>query len=510
MKHTRVVRGKYYDSVTLMLAARELKNIDEVTDASLSMATEANLKLLESAGYNVGNLSANPSDLVIALECEGLDREEALGKALEMLEAPRTQSKDQSTEYRPKSVDGALSVFPDSNLALISVAGQYAGNVARNCLERGLNVMLYSDNVPLDIEMKLKDLASRSGLIVMGPDCGTVIIRGTGIGFANACPVGPVGIVAAAGTGLQEVHVQLARREVGVLHGIGTGGRDVKEEIGGVSFLSAMDALLQDDEIEYLVLIGKPPSDKVYQAIIDKARKSEKSIVIGFLGSEPSQNDMAEGAYVCKTLEETAAVTAALANGEDVKTTRESLQRIDPELMKQCERRARRKGYLRGLFSGGTLAFESQYIVSHRLGSIFSNVPLEPEHKLSDSLKPEGNCIIDYGEDEFTQGKLHPMIDATFRCEKLLEQLNDNNVGVVLIDVVIGYGSHPDPASEIAATIGKTNQDDLPLIIAYVCGTDDDPQNLTRQTEILQKAGVVVCKSNAQAALLASEFAARE
>ncbi len=510
MKHTEIVRGKYFDSVTLMLVAKDLRSVEGVSDASLSMATEPNLKILKSAGYDIEGISASPSDLIIAFECKGVSREKVLGKALEILEAPRVQNDNEKSQYRPRSIDGALSVFPEANLALVSVAGQYAAGVARSCLERGLNVMLYSDNVSLETEIELKLLASERGLIVMGPDCGTAVIRGVGIGFANACPSGSVGIVAAAGTGLQEVHVQLARRGIGVLHALGTGGRDVKEEVGGVSFLSAMDALLQDEEIEYLVLIGKPPSPNVYEAIMAKAGESTIPVVTGFVGSEAYQDQVEKNLYSCKTLEETAAVAATLVRGGNVDETRKSLKTIDPELKALCEKKAGRNGFLRGLFSGGTLAYEAQQIVSKKLGRVFSNAPLDLRHELEDILKPEGNCIIDYGEDEFTQGRLHPMIDLSFRCDKLLEQLNDASVGVVLIDVVIGYGSHPDPASEIALAVDKAEVDELPLMIAYVCGTDDDPQDAAKQTGILRKAGFVVCDSNAEAAMLASEFATRE
>jgi len=509
MKYTRVIRGKYYDSVTLMLAAKELQNMSEVDDASLSMTTDANLRILEAADYDISTIAPNPSDLVIAIDCTDIDPEKVFDKAIEILEKPRVHSAEEETEYTPRSLDGALSVFADANLALISIAGQYAGDVARDCLERGLNVMLYSDNVPLETEIELKQMASNKDLIVMGPDCGTAIIKGIGIGFANACPVGPVGIVAAAGTGLQEVHVQLAKLEIGVLHGLGTGGRDVRESVGGISFLSAMQALIDDEETQCLVLVGKPPSENVLEAIIKNATSCSKPVVTAFLGAAYDEDDEKNRVYYAGTLEEAAAIAAAVVKGEDVAAAKKSLKKIDHDLKNLCETKANRSGFLRGLFSGGTLAYEAQQILSDKLGVIRSNAPLDSRYKLNNSLKPEGNCIIDYGEDEFTQGRLHPMMDLAFRRERLVEQLEDKNVGVILIDVVLGYGAHPDPATEIVDAVEKARVEDYPLMIAYVCGTDQDPQNAQEQTRILEQAGFVVCRSNAQAASLAGEFASR-
>ena len=509
MKYTRVVRGKYYDSVTLMLAAKELQNIDEVNDASLSMATDANLRILEAADYEISAINSNPSDLVIAIDYSGIDPEEAFERAIEILERPRAHSADEETDYTPRSLEGALSVFPDANLALISVAGQYAGDVTKDCLDRGLNVMLYSDNVPLETEIELKRMASEKNLIVMGPDCGTAIIKGIGIGFANAFPAGPVGIVAAAGTGLQEVHVQLAKREIGVLHGLGTGGRDVRESVGGISFLLAMEALIDDEGIECLILVGKPPAKDVLETIITNATVCSKPVVVAFLGAAVGEDDEMNKVYFAGTLEEAAAIAAAVLKNEDVAAARKSLREVNPDLKRSCEAKTNRTGFLRGLYSGGTLAYEAQQILSKKLGAIYSNTPLDSRYKLRDSLRPEGNCIIDYGEDEFTQGRLHPMMDLAFRCERLVEQLEDKDVGVVLIDLVLGYGSHPDPAAEVTDAVAKARAEELPLMIAYVCGTDQDPQKAQEQTRILEQSGFVVCPSNAQAALLAGEFASR-
>ena len=237
MQRVEVVRGVYYDSVSLMRVAQELTKIEGVIDATLNMATEANIQIMSSAGFDLSGLDLRPSDLVIAVEAKDEIIDEAIAKAKEYLNNPPWKTAEINQQYFPKSLSGAISLLPEANLALISIAGQYAGDEAMECLNKGLHVMLYSDNVSLEKEIELKKLAREKGLLVMGPDCGTAVIKGIGLGFANACPVGLVGMVAAAGTGLQEVHVQLAHRGIGVLHAIGTGGRDVREAVGGITSL---------------------------------------------------------------------------------------------------------------------------------------------------------------------------------------------------------------------------------------------------------------------------------
>jgi len=338
----------------------------------------------------------------------------------------------------------------------------------------------------------------------MGPDCGTAIVRGIAMGMANVCPTGPVSIVAAAGTGLQEVHVQLARRGVGTLHGIGTGGRDVRAEVGGIMAEMATERLLQDDEVEILVVIGKPPAPEVEKMILDRVTRGGKPAVLGFIGGE-SRGDR-DGVYICTELEETAAVAAALAKGENVAKVRKDLEEAHEDLRKLAEKHGPRKGWLRGLYSGGTLCYEAQVIAQDHLGPIHSNTPLKKDLALEDSLTSVEHTIVDFGEDEFTQGRLHPMIDVSLRAGRFVEEAKDPEVGVILFDVVIGYGCNPDPAKELAEGVlkAKAAAGERLAFVASICGTEADPQNAVRQRSILEDAGVIVCDSNARAARLAS------
>lgn len=505
MQKLEIIRGAYYDSVTLMLAARELDKLGGVR-SSFSMGTEANYRIMTNGGFDMSGVDATPADLIIGILGEDpAVLSDAAVKARAYLADPPWKKSAEPGEYRPKSLDGAVSIMPDANLSIISVAGQHASGIASECLDKGLNVMIFSDNVPLEKEIELKRYAAAKNLLVMGPDCGTAIIRGTALGMANACRVGPVGIVAAAGTGLQEVHTQLSHRGVGVLHAIGTGGRDVREEVGGLTVLAALSALAADEEIEVILVTGKPPARGVEQKITDEAKKAGKPVVLGFVGG--TEEKWGPPLYFCSGLEESAAVTAALAKGTPPLEARDILKknvrRTTDEMVKKL---GKRRGYLRGLYSGGTLCYEAQLLASAGLGFIRSNVPLDKALKLADSLVSEGHTIVDYGEDEFTNGKLHPMIDPSFRCERIIAEARDEDTGVLLFDVVLGYGCHSDPGAAAAAAVREARGfcGERVLFVASVCGTDGDPQNLTAQKQKLEEAGVCVCSSNARAALLAA------
>ncbi len=505
MQRLEIIKSSYYDSVTLMLVAKELNKLDGIISSSLNMGTEANYNIMLSGGFDLSGIDATPNDLIIGVigEDEGV-LESAIKTAHAIIANPPWKKAAPAGDYFPKSLDGALAIQKDSNIAVISVAGRYAGDLAQSCLDKGLNVMLFSDNVTLEKEIELKKSASEKGLLVMGPDCGTVIIRGVALGFANACPVGPVGIVAAAGTGLQEVHIQLARRGVGTMHGIGTGGRDVKSEVGGVTALAAVKALLEDDDIKTLLVVGKPPAREVEDKILELIKKFHKPAVLGFIGGQSKEDQ--PPVYICSELEETAAVGAALAKGEDVDTARSDLRAKEAALKVSAKKIGIRKGWIRGLYSGGTLCYEAQLVLAKNGIETWSNAPFAKEKKLKNSLEPTEHSIIDYGEDEFTQGRLHPMMDLTFRCDRLLVEAKDPEVGVILLDVVLGYGCNPDPAGLIADAVKKASAVSGKRIafVASVCGVDGDPQDGAKQKKILEDAGIIVCDSNAQAANLAA------
>jgi len=499
---TLIKPSEYHDSVSLMLVARELARLPGVADAAVVMATEANKGILRDAGLlTPESEAAAPNDLVIAVGGEDEALAQALVEADKLLQKKAVEA--ESADYRPRTLRSAVKSNPSANVAVISVAGRYAADEAWQALHKGLHVLLFSDNVSLADEIALKRYASQNGLLLMGPGAGTAILNGVALGFANVLPQGPVGIVSAAGTGLQEVSTLLAKQGVGITQGIGTGGRDLHEEVGGMMMLAGLKALQEDSATGVIVLISKPPAPAIAQKVLKQVALSDKPTVVCFLGAKSSS---ATGFFV-HTLEE-----AALLAVELVQTGRSSIPAAAPQPDTRAAGLANLlppgQRCLRGLFSGGTLCYEAQVIWGDLLPEpVFSNAPLDQARRLPDSNRSQGHSAVDLGEEEFTVGRLHPMIDNDLRIRRLLQEARDPQVGVILLDVVIGYGAHPDPAGELAAGVRKGRAVAAEagrelVFVASVTGTEEDPQNLTRQVQALEEAGIIVCQSNAAAARL--------
>jgi FdrA protein len=391
------------------------------------------------------------------------------------------------------------------------VAGRYATDEAWDALSHGLHVLLFSDNVSLEDEIALKKYAREHGLLLMGPGAGTTILNNVALGFANVLPRGPVGIVSAAGTGLQEVSTLLARHGVGISQGLGTGGRDLKKEVGGIMMLEALKALQQDEATSVLVLISKPPADEVVRLILDQVAASAKPTVICFLGGDTSALEKIPNVFPARTLYECASLAAQLVRPE-VGIVNELLEAENIRLAEQAKSlkagRNTSQRYLRGLFSGGTLCYEAQVIWEKILEEpVYSNAPLPGGSALPDSTKSRQHTAVDLGEEEFTVGRPHPMIDNDLRIRRLLQEARDPEVAVIMLDVVIGYGAHPDPAAELgqavenAQKLARAEGREL-IFVASVTGTEEDPQSLSRTISTLEHAGVIVCDSNSAAARL--------
>jgi FdrA protein len=410
-------------------------------------------------------------------------------------------------------LEQALFQQPALNLALISVPGAYAAIEARQALLAGLHVLLFSDNVSLEQEIALKTLAAKRGLLMMGPDCGTAIINGVGLGFANAVPRGPIGIVSASGTGLQQIACLIADYGLGISQAIGTGGRDLCEAVGGRSMLAGLDALQQDPTTRVIILLSKPPAPVVAERILAAAARGTKPTVIAFLGTHLSNNPLPAANHLsfAPTLNDAARLAVRLAGGEAPPSgdalPNETIAAI------QSARNALHPGqrYVRGLFAGGTLCDEAMMVLSERLGPVYSNIPLRPDWRLSQARTSQEHTAIDFGSDEFTIGRPHPMIDAGLRLRRLAQEANDPTTAAILLDIVLGYGAHADPASEFApaieqarATAAATGRA-LACIIS-LCGTEQDPQRRSTQQEALQAAGALVFTDNALAARAAAEI----
>ena len=510
---TVVKTSEYHDSVTLMLVARELLGMEGVRDSAVVMATEPNKSILSEAGLLTDMVkAATPNDMVIAVDAVDEETaEQAMVFADEILN--KKASAEDTQNFKPKSIKGAMASYPDANVCVISVAGRYAADEAWEALSRGLHVLLFSDNVSLEDEIALKKYARDNGLLLMGPGAGTTILNQVALGFANVIPQGPVGVVSAAGTGLQEVSTLIAKSGSGITQGIGTGGRDLKKEVGGIMMLESLKALQEDPDTEVIALVSKPSAPEVLEMILEQIAKGSKPVVVCVMGGDMSAVEGVKNAIPARTLQE-GGLLAAKAAGADVG----DIEKIIAEETKALEERSvdlkkalnPNQKYLRGLFSGGTLCYEAQVIWREMLdAAVYSNAPLPGDPYLEDSTKSVENTTVDLGEEEFTVGRPHPMIDNDLRLRRMLQEAADPEVGVIIMDVVIGYGAHLDPAAEIAPTvvtskkIAKEAGRELHFV-ASVTGTEDDPQGLSKTRAALERAGMIVLDSNAAAARLAA------
>jgi len=501
----------YLDSVLLMAAAVKLKALEGVLQVSCVMGTEENRRIV--AGVNLltdEGAAAGRNDLLIAIQA---DDEHAVERALAEIDrslAERGSRASSDETSRPRSLNSAHRLRPEANLVLLSLPGRYVRREAMAALERNLHVFIFSDNVPLEHELALKRKATEDGLLVMGPDCGTAIVNGTALGFANSVRRGRIGIVAAAGTGLQEVSTLIHRGGAGVSQGIGTGGRDLKEKIGGLTMLAAMRALEADHDTDVIVLISKPPSAAVARRIIERAEAGKKPYVVNFLGCADEEDR--EGLHFADTLEMAALKAVSLGSGVEISLSQLADERETTLLLARSEWVQLPPGrrYVRGLFSGGTLCYEAQYILGKMLGhaEIYSNTPLDSGFKLEDSDRSVKDTLVDLGEDEFTVGRPHPMIDFTLRNERIIQEAADPGTAVILLDVVLGYGTHPDPAGALADSIAAARRRKVSVAVS-ICGTEDDPQVYSRQKSLLEDAGAVVLPSNAELALFAVAMSTR-
>ena len=475
--------GFYLDSVALMRISRSLRDIAGVEEAGLMIGTPANKEIMREARVlGPEGEKAGPGDLVIAIRAaDKAAADQAVAEARRLLDQPR--SSGAGTVWQPRTLRAALQQMPEASIALVSVPGDFAAAEARKALRRGLNVMLFSDNVPVADEVALKREARELGLLVMGPDCGTAIIGGVPLAFANVVPRGDIGIIGASGTGIQEVSSLIAQAGRGISHAIGTGGRDLKAEVGAITTLMAIDAFDADPGTKHVVLISKPPAPDVAKAVLERVGRSPKPYTICFIGKDEL------------TLPRNAKAAATLAAAAD-----SALGRRGDEVIAFTGKAPRGRKLVRGIFCGGTLCAEAQLVFRQKGASIASNVPIPGADDLPG--RAGAHTFVDLGDDEYTRGRPHPMIEPAVRDAPLARALADTSTGVVLLDVVLGWGGHMDPAGHLAATL-QGRAKDGPLVIASVTGTDADPQVRSAQVARLSAVGVVIAPSNAAAAQMA-------
>ena len=470
-----VRRGAYYDSVVLMQLQRGLTGLPGILDAGVVMATPANCELLAANHLLPDSITASPDDLLIVVKAEN---DTQAGDAIDQVDSLLARKRSSaSQDFRPRSLSSAVKQLPEANWVLISVPGRYAAGIAREVLDLGKHVFLYSDNVSLEDEISLKQTARERGLLVMGPDCGTAIINGIGLGFANRVRRGSIGVVGASGTGTQAVTTHIHNLGGGISHAIGTGGRDLKSEVGAITAHQALDLLARDPETKVIALISKPPSPDVATRLISAAQGTGKPVVIYFIGY-PAPARKIGNLYFAISLSEAAELAVNIGDRR--------LETAAKSLVSGL--------YVRGLFSGGTLAYETLLGLQAFLSPIYSNAPITSNQLLKDPLHSECHTIIDLGDEFFMVGRLHPMIDNDLRIRRMKQEAADEQVGVILFDVVLGEGSHMNPSAELVPAINEirnTRNKELEFA-AIVIGTDDDPQNIQSQIDQLEDSGVTV------------------
>lgn len=498
MVYTRIKNNSYYDSINLMLLTNAVNNTEGVKSAQVMMGTSANKDLLKDAGlYNDEVENAAPNDMIVAVDA---DDEAVIDRVMEEVEeflSDLSVKKESSPTQKVTNWEDALANFSDANMALISIPGMYAASEIERALDNDLHTFVFSDNVPLEDEVRLKKKAHEKGLLLMGPDSGTGILANIPIAFTNVVKPGNIGVVGASGTGIQEVTSTIDRLGGGVMHAIGTGGRDLSEDVGAISMLDGLAVLNELDEIDVLVVISKPPAPSVRDKVVNELHALDKPVVAIFVGEKPRAHE--GDVYFAYTLEETAKMAVDLANGDDIKDSyREPLANPISEMVAADKK-------IIGLYSGGTLASEAKTLIADALNSA------DEDKTISELLDAKGYEILDLGDDQYTQGKPHPMIDPSVRIEKLKEYGAAEDTGVILLDVVLGYGSHTDMANALKPTLeeilsqAKEAGRDL-KIVGTVCGTLQDPQDYEQTKQTLKDAGVLVEDTNERAVRLALEL----
>ncbi len=502
-------KNQYFDSVFLMRINNQISAFEGITNSAVVMGTDRNKTILSGIGVDENQIKdATPNDLIVVAIADNL---EIVNAVLSKLDNFFDAGREQTNALQFKSLDDGIAYKPDTNLVVISVPGAYAFRESQHALEKGKNVFLFSDNVPISEELELKKYAEANGLMVMGPDCGTSIIGGIGLGFANKVRKGRIGVVGASGTGLQEFTCQVHNAGFGISHAIGTGSHDLSDEIGGITTISGLQALERDPDTQVIVVISKPPGVKALEKLNKAVNSFHKPVIACFLGLSQSFYYHIKNVIPANNVDE--AVKLALgALGEpisdpEIKLSDKELELLEIEKMKLNSS----KKYVRGMFAGGTFCYQAQQIFQNSGLITYSNTPINKGNLLSDPDISKEHSLVDMGDDRYTVDKPHPMIDGTHRRRRILEESKDPLVAIILIDIILGYNASPDPVGDILDAVIEAknlviNRGDYLCVVASVCGTDEDFQDKTQQVKMAEQAGMIVFDSNAKAALFCSRL----
>ena len=507
----KIIANLYKDSVALMQLGAALREREGIEQASCLMATPANLAQLLDADLSIDTPTL-PSDLLIVVRGEPAACDDAIVAAEAMLRAAGSRGGGDSATFKLPLTSLALGLegAPGADLALISVPGDYAAAEARKALALGLHVMLFSDNVSVAEELEIKVYARDRGLLVMGPDCGTTIINGIPLGFANVVRLGDIGLVAASGTGLQEVTCRIHNLGGGVSQAIGTGGRDLTEPIGGITMLQGLAALASDPHTRVIVLVSKPPSPAIVRQIQGAAGSVGKPVVVHFLGA--ASQVLPAGLIAATSLRHAADLAVAIARGDALPGPVMTPMVHDIAKVDRCRAAmAPQQTAVCALFTGGTFCYEAQLAFLAQGLPCRSNAPADGALPFGGVF--DGHVFLDLGADDYTRGRPHPMIDPSLRDATVRARGADPHTAAILFDVVLGFGSHANPAAGLAQVLADSQREAQAdgrslAFIGHVCGTDGDPQDRADQVRQLESTGAVIVGSNIEAALLAAHLVA--
>jgi succinyl-CoA synthetase alpha subunit len=502
MIHNVIKPNTYFDSVTLMLFSSKLNSVNGIEQAAVMMGTNHNKELMINSGVLTKDQAdkAGSNDLIIGIKAGSQTVIDQAIKVLNEQFENKTKPSNAGSEIKVKTVEAAVKAVSDLNFAVVSLPGRFAKAEAMKCLQNNMHVLLFSDNVSLEDEVELKDYAVKNELLMMGPDCGTAIVNGVALGFANVVKRGNIGLVAASGTGLQEVTVIIDKLGGGISQALGTGGRDLKLAVGGKMMLSALDALNADPATEVIGIISKPPAPEVMVKILEKVNKFKKPVVVCFLGGDKLLLNKTK-VFPVENLEQAASALVALANKQEV--PKNSKLKVNYETLINNIKLKQIKGkYVRGVYTGGTLAYESMLILSSELSGVYSNIATDKKYNLDNPHISKENSVVDMGEDFFTDGQPHPMIDPKQRSLRIISDARDKDTAIILFDCVLGYGSHDNPSESIVKAIKevKNSRGESIVFVGSVTGTDRDPQVRGNQEKMLTEAGAIILPTNAQAA----------
>lgn len=502
---TKISKNRYVDSLDTLYMTSVLNEQEGVEVGYMGMVTDAFKKGLEKEGMLSDEVSClKESDFAIVAKC---DSQASFDKALKEVLQDSEDEMAKVEDMRYSNTNDAVKDHPEANMCSIAVPGEYALEEVTKALNAGLHCVVFSNNVPLEDERKMKELAVEKGLLCMGPDCGVANINGAALVLASINNRGPFGICGASGTGIQHVAAILHECGTGVSQTIGTGGNDLKEPVGGLMMQMGIDVLEADPDTKYIILISRKPADSVLQVLLKKIENVTKPIVVFFMGCDRKTIED-HGGIFATNLDDCAQKALQIIGKSYELETPEQLHAM---AVKATEGMGAKQRYLRGMYTGGTYMDEAMRTMQGVIGPIWSNAPNNPAYKLKDSYVCQENTCIDYGEEEFTDGRPHPAIDPSVRKAELVRIASDDEVAVITLDFILTPPGHMDPAGDIIPEIRKAqkmaeSQGRKIAFVATVLGTDADIQNKSVQIRKLEEAGVLVCKTNNSASLLAAEI----